>query len=125
MRWIAAIVLALVGAGCCHRNKCTAPPTVLTVHDEDGRRLLDATLTGLTGQIVEACGSSQTCSYQIQGTGELTVGAPGRKSIGVSINARVDDCGNAIGQVIEVTLVPESAPSAASVRITAGGGCGG
>jgi hypothetical protein len=82
-------------------------------------------LTGLAGQIVDPCGATASCSFQIQGTGQLTVGAPGRKSIGVSIDPRTDDCGNAIGQAIDVTLVSESSGDAASMRITATAGCGG
>jgi hypothetical protein len=125
MSRVGLVVLAFIGAGCCHRYKCGVPPTILTVHDENGHRLLDATVTGIPAQLVDPCGATDSCSFQILGTGQFTVGAPGRKSIGVSFNPRNDDCGNAMGQAVDVTLVPESLDSPATMRVTATAGCGG
>jgi len=116
--------LLLMETGCCAKHKCGTPPTVIRIRDSAGAGVAAAKVVG-SGLEISACPAADDCNYSIRGgRGVVTVSAPGYKSTMVTIEPREDDCGNLVGEQIDVKLLPESGPDPSTASTIAGKSCG-
>lgn len=73
---------------------------------------------------IEPCPSAQACSCTIEGLGDFAVTAPGYKAVSLHVDAQTDECGNAVGQTIDVNMVPESSSETSMTHWALGKSCG-